>query len=89
MIMSNETIKQGVDAFRCHGHFGGLHLADLSGTSSAGNTTSEEASKDVLKAASYLTKQARGGWLLPFVTATSTTQALALGKAGHCWRCRP
>ena len=36
----------------------------------------------MLKAASYLTKQARGGWLLPFVTAASTTQALALGKAG-------
>eukprot|EP01046_Picozoa_sp_COSAG06_P076261 COSAG06_NODE_24249_length_668_cov_1.075571_1_plen_128_part_00 len=36
----------------------------------------------MLRAASYLTKQARGGWLLPFVTAASTTQALALGKAG-------
>jgi hypothetical protein len=29
-----------------------------------------------------MARQARGGWLLPFVTASSTPQALALGEAG-------
>ena len=53
-IMTNATIEAGVDAYRCHGRFGGLHLADLGHGGAAGT----DAVADVARAASCLVRQA-------------------------------
>jgi hypothetical protein len=53
-IMTNATIEAGVDAYRCHGRFGGLHLADLGRGGAAGT----DAVADVARAASCLVRQA-------------------------------
>ena len=70
-LLNSADVTVMVNNYRCHGRFGGVVLAD-----NHPNTTA------VLESAHTLKTTARGAWLLPFVSATSSIQALELGDGG-------
>jgi hypothetical protein len=70
-LLALSEITAGVDAYRCHGRFGGLILADNAANASA-----------VLERAAVLKTSARAPWLLPFVASASAEQVMDLGYGG-------
>jgi hypothetical protein len=70
-VLSDAAVVGSVDNFRCHGRMGGLVLAN-----------NHSNSKAVAAAAKTLRTVARGPWLLPFASAASAADAVALGAVG-------